>query len=213
MTRQICVTAVAVIVLGGGQVCANNLVVNGDFESGNMGFISGYAYDPSGGYPDTNYAVASNPNAWNSNWSAYGDHTSGSGLMMIVNGSTLADTLIWSETFSVSPNTLYNFSIWVSSCNTISPANLDFVFNGSAPIPYDAPAAAGVWQQLTMGWNSGANTSVSIQVYDRNLEYVGNDFAIDDISLSAVPEPSSFILSGIGAISLLAYAWRRRRKA
>ncbi len=30
---------------------------------------------------------------------------------------------------------------------------------------------------------------------------------------SAVPEPSTFILSGIGAISLLAYGWRRRSNA
>jgi hypothetical protein len=34
---------------------------------------------------------------------------------------------------------------------------------------------------------------------------------IDNVSLTVIPEPSTFVLLGIGAISLLAYTWRRRR--
>ncbi len=33
------------------------------------------------------------------------------------------------------------------------------------------------------------------------------------VTLEAVPEPSSFVLLGIGAFSLLAYGWRKRSKA
>jgi len=36
---------------------------------------------------------------------------------------------------------------------------------------------------------------------------------IDNVVLSSVPEPSTLILLGIGAISLLSYAWRRRKRA
>ena len=34
---------------------------------------------------------------------------------------------------------------------------------------------------------------------------------IDAISITSVPEPSALILLGIGAITLLGYAWRRVR--
>jgi len=48
--------------------------------------------------------------------------------------------------------------------------------------------------------------NIEIRRTDRN-----GAFSIDDFRFTAVPEPSTFVLLGMGAISLLAYAWRRRR--
>ena len=39
---------------------------------------------------------------------------------------------------------------------------------------------------------------------------VGNEVVLN---LTGVPEPSTALLLGIGVVSLLAYAWRRRRQA
>jgi hypothetical protein len=52
----------------------------------------------------------------------------------------------------------------------------------------------------------------SVQLYSTWL--VSGDsfnFSIDNVTYHSVPEPSSFALLGIGVISLLAYAWRRRQ--
>lgn len=48
------------------------------------------------------------------------------------------------------------------------------------------------------------------------LNHVGDgtpSILLDNITFSAVPEPSTFALLGIGAIGLLVYAWRRRQQA
>jgi hypothetical protein len=34
-----------------------------------------------------------------------------------------------------------------------------------------------------------------------------------EVTMTPVPEPSTFVLLGVGAISLLGYAWRKRRAA
>jgi hypothetical protein len=57
-----------------------------------------------------------------------------------------------------------------------------------------APSVIDTWQQYTFNWNSGSSTSVLLALKDLNTSGSENDFAIDNISMSAVPEPSSVIL-------------------
>ena len=65
---------------------AANLVPNGDFSLGSVGFGSDYALGPSsacGNTLETQYTVGTNPSTWNcsSLVVSVGDHTSGSGKM------------------------------------------------------------------------------------------------------------------------------------
>jgi len=70
-----------------GYTIKDNLIVNGDFELGNQDFTSDYtvATDLT---PEGTYAVGTSPTTFHSGFSNCTDHTSGTGNMMVVNGST-----------------------------------------------------------------------------------------------------------------------------
>lgn len=167
----------------------NNLVVNGDFESGNSGFTSDYLYNPVSLVAEGVYAVTNNPNALHPGFQPCGDHTSGSGQMMAVNGAGTPGQNVWCQTIPVIPNTNYVFSAWVTTLVAASPAVLQFYANGS-PIgaAFNAPDNTCDWIQFYNIWNSGGASSVTICIVNQNTVLGGNDFALDDIFLSEVCE-------------------------
>jgi hypothetical protein len=170
-----------------GSTTPTNVVVNGDFESGNVGFTTGYVFNQAapGGY-----LLTTNPQLIQSVAASYGDHTTGSGLMMMNDGATQANVVLWSETLAVSANAQYGFSIWVSSWQAGSPAVLTFLFNGVALGTFTAPGPSGVWQQYSATWNSSGTSTLTLTIIDLNTAFSFNDFAIDDISLQGPSAPS-----------------------
>lgn len=164
------------------------LVTNGGFNSGNTGFSSGYAYTPPPNTAAAQYYVGTGiqTSTWNGGMFSNGDHTSGTGNYMLVNGAGTAGVSVWCQTVPVTANTNYNFSAWVSSLNNSSPAILEFSING-VPIgsSFNAPATWGSWQQFSASWNSGAVTSANICIVNLNTNPSGNDFGLDDISFQS----------------------------
>ena len=67
-----------------------NLIPNGNFNLGNTGFTSQYFYT-SNNTTEGEYYVGTNPSAWYFAHYACGDHTTGNGNMLLVNGSPLAN--------------------------------------------------------------------------------------------------------------------------
>jgi gliding motility-associated-like protein len=119
-----------------------------------------------------------------------GDHTSGFGNLMMVNGSGTPGTNVFCQTIAVNPNTNYNFSTWVSSLNTGLQAQLQFYVNGiSLGSVFTAPASINTWAQFFSVWNSASNTSASICIVNQNSSLSGNDFALDDISFQECLTP------------------------
>ena len=184
-----------------------NYVTNGDFELGNTGFVTDYVYVAPPGYlhPDQRYTVHTDPHEVHSGFTSYGDHTSGSGNMLIVNAATAENQTVWEQTIAVTAGVDYIFSYWLSSCSPTNPANLQLSINGVVLGSDLAPSVAGIWQEIVYNWNSGADTSATIRLVDLTLAYGGDDFAIDDIYL--VPEPGTILLLGLGGLML------RKRKA
>ena len=161
---------------------SNNLISNGDFESGNSDFTSDYVYNPGDLVPEGFYDVLSNPQDDHPGFSPCSDHTSGSGNMMVVNGAGVPNQNVWCQTIAVTPNTQYVFSAWVTSVVAASPALLQFSINGS-PLGniFAAPGGTCNWQQFFQLWNSGGNGSATICIVNQNTTLGGNDFALDDI--------------------------------
>jgi len=169
------------------DVCAasgNELITNGDFESGNTAFTSSYNYCNTSGClgPEGTYAVGTDPFFYNPGFSGF-DHTSGSGNLMVVNGATTANTNVWCQTITVTPNTVYEFSTWLCSIHPLNPAILQFSINGvNLGTTFNGPGTTGTWLQFFETWNSGPNTTATICIVNQNTASSGNDFGLDDIS-------------------------------
>ncbi len=165
-----------------------NIIDNGDFENGNTGFTSQYSYAAVNTI-EGEYTVGSNPQSWNGALGSFGDHTTGTGKMLIVNGAPVPNQSIWCKTVAVSPNTDYAFSAWIMNANiwgaASNPPTLQFSINGNLMgTPFTSTTTAGVWQQFYQTWNSGLSTTANICIVNQNTIISGNDFAIDDISFS-----------------------------
>ena len=206
--------AIAVLALFSTGASAN-LITNAGFESGDTGFSSAYT----GGiyiFGESTYSVVSDPNLAHGGAASYGDHTSGSGLMMAVNGATTLGTVIWSQTVSVAAGTLYDFATYISSWYDQNPADLTFAVNGTNIGGLNAPSTTGIWELAFATWNSGANTSALIEIRNLNTVASGNDFALDDLYFGEamfsveVPEPAIAAIFGLG---LLGLGLARRRRA
>ncbi len=171
-----------------------DLVVNGDFTAGNTGFSSAYDLGQTGPFgPLSNegtYYVSDDPSKAHSHFTFFGDHTSGKGNMLFVNGNPVSNASIWCQSIPVTPNTPYNFSTWVATCNAASKAELaqlQFSINGALIGSVFSPGlTVGVWSQFNATWNSGNNTTANICIVNKNTTLLGNDFALDDIFLQAI---------------------------
>lgn len=162
------------------------LVTNGDFSSGNSGFTSGYSYTPPPNTTEGQYWVATGAQvpSWNGALQSNGDHTSGTGNFLLVNGNPISGVNVWCQTINVNPNTEYIFSTWISTLFPTNPAVLQFSVNGTIlGTTIAAPSSTRLWIPFNATFNSGMNTSVNICIVNQNTSIAGNDFGLDDISL------------------------------
>jgi hypothetical protein len=169
-------------------VRADELIRNGDFERGNKEFRTEYKHTPGSVLDALTYDIAKDPNKIHRDAESFGDHTSGKGNMMVVNGGDAADQVVWGQTVDVQPGAEYTFSLWVASWYASSPAEIDVHINGKSIGKVTAPEKCGEWKQLKVKWNSGTDKSARVDVFDLNTAVSGNDFALDDISLQG-PAP------------------------
>lgn len=124
-------------------------------------------------------------------------------------------------TFSVDAHTDYNISFYLTNADTINVAlvqpEIDGTILGSA-VSAGGDFTSG-WQEFTFSWNSGSNTDASLILHDLTSTAVGNDFGIDDISVTAVspstppsvPEPANLSLLAVFCTATAGFLARRCR--
>lgn len=193
LTTAVLISAVSVPALG------QDLLTNGDFEGGISGFNTSYTFN-SGGIATGVYDVRSDPEVWNPGLAACNDHTSGSGLMLCLNGSTVAGISAWNATITVAPNTFYAISFWAQSLSASNPPTLQVDINSSPIGTIALSSTVCTWQNFSFTWASGANTSLTLDIEDLTTAGGGNDFALDDMSIIAhglvVTTTSAFTIAG-----------------
>ena len=161
-----------------------NLVFNGDFSDGNVGFSSDYTYTTESTYAQGHYAIFTSPTQFNNTFGDCNDHSSSSDeLMLVADGATIPDENVWCQTIDVLPFQTYNFSAWITNIHPTAPSLLQFSINGvllGAQISVEEDLC--VWTKFAETWYSDSNREATICITNQNTISFGNDFAIDDIS-------------------------------
>lgn len=205
----------------GADPIGTNLVRNGGFEAGNVGFGSSYSYRTAGindMWDAGTYTIADSALNNHALWETGGDHTSGDGLFFLGNGRTdKADTLVWAQMVGVEQHTSYYFEAFAKNlcCATLVRPSADLLFYINGELvgggPIDGP---GHWQGISTTWNSGVMGRALLEIRNGSTVASGNDFGLDDIWLgtesNVAPEPASLVL--LGSTLLGGAGWLKRRQ-
>ena len=226
-TKLLSLFACAALATVPSAASASELITNGNFSSGLTGFSTTYDQTDPGGY----LFLTTNPAlVCGSCFPSMGDHTTGSGNLVLVDGAGVGDGLTpgshpyYSVTLAVVPGTNYTFSYFAAN---LGPSDqpvpvLATYLNG---ILLGAPSTPtfGQWTPYSFMFNAGAFSSITLSLSDLTATHSFNDFALDDVSLQGqipgtpggVPEPSTWamMLLGFGAIGAAARHARRKGPA
>ena len=169
---------------------AEDLVINGNFNLGNVGFTSDYEYVSETGssmVPENRYTVGTSPRNYHPTFIIHGDHTTGDGNMLIANGSVDNSKFVWKQTVFVEKGKTYEFSAWFLSVSGITPLNKDmieYVINEDANLgEYDK--TENDWQRYYWRYTATESGYIDIKIRSLSSDSGGNDFAIDDISFTS----------------------------
>jgi hypothetical protein len=168
-----------------------NLIVNGDFSAGNSGFASDFQYvppDPKFHTIEGEYSIVSNPGTqFDNKYAKYGDHTSGEGKMLFVDGDDTG--AFWRQSVSLAANTTYGFTYFVTAADKENLADITLSLNGTAvDAGFQITGEGGKrqWQQVTESFTTTSAGSYTLALSDLDGVHEGNDFTLDDLSLKRV---------------------------
>lgn len=177
------------------------LVENGDFEQGNVGFTTQYSFavtthtnEGKELYPEGTYRVGKNPRTYHPDFLSISDHT-GDGQMLIGNGDPHRNRIVWEQSIYVKKDEIYAFSTWVNwvnkNCSSASPL-LYFRIGDEEVSCFGRKGylscidEQGVWLRFYTTYKAPRTGNITISLRNKCIVEGGNDFAVDDISFTQV---------------------------
>ena len=134
--------------------------------------------------------ISSNPpSAYHSAWATFGDHTTGSGQMMIINASADPGKVIWKQAVTgLTPFQTYLFSYHVALSYAGAPPHLTVYINDTFVGEYDTGTSTpngvvGQWAKVDSIPYYAWTDTAEIKIIDTTEEYSGDDFALDDFEM------------------------------
>lgn len=193
-------TLAVLFLLSSSRLFAQNLIVNGDFESYNQyGQITAPSYTDyarvNGAYGvESGHYVIDNTTANHGGGLGFPNLSNSHGKYMLVNGwggSDASSKIVWKQTVNnVTPQTNYTVSYRVVNLNRVimgnsATATIRIKINGTT-VGSDNHLQLGNnnWQDWSNTWNSGNSNQAVIEIFDtyNGDAGLGDDFCIDDIS-------------------------------
>lgn len=167
-----------------------NVISNGDFSLGNSGFTTDLTAGT--GFfcplcPEGTFVIGSFAFLYHSDFIGQ-DHTNPpAGQFLIANGTAEEGVEVWCQDVNILPQTDYTIRYWgrdvTNNSNPHPLAVLHLSINGV--LVGDSLVAEGGWQENVITWNSGELTDVQICIVNYQSNPGGNDFGLDDISMTA----------------------------
>ena len=159
----------------------SDLVTNGNFSNGNTGFTTDFT-NSTDLQIDGSYFIGTNASNYHPQFVG-----TGTGNFMIVNsGWPSALYNVWCESVPVCGGQTYTLSYWAQTISNSTPVRLQWWMDGTAVGPEVSLLTYGSgWQNVTQSWTTPAGqTTANICLRAMSGDGVGNDFGIDDISMT-----------------------------
>lgn len=116
------------------------------------------------------------------------------------------DTLV--QTLNTVPGQSYAVTFWLRGGDTLQFDNHFSASFGGTELLSLSDAAYFEYTEFTYNVTAtGASTPLTFSGRDTSGAYL-----LDDVSVTAVPEPSTWVMAGLGMLVLGAFDWRRRRR-
>lgn len=157
------------------------LVTNGNFSAGNTGFSTQFNYNNTL-TTDGNYWIGNNAASFHPQFLG-----TGNGAFLMVNAGWMhAGFDAWCQTIDVCPGQTYTLRVRAMSLASQGAPLLDWSIDGVQQNYFMQTGGQAAWTLFTNTWISGpGQTSANFCVRVASGHGIGNDFGIDDISISS----------------------------